>query len=298
MDTVVSIIVTYHPDYETLGQLFDAIMPQVSHVIVVDNSDNEAYHSDISQMLPANGSMIRQGYNSGIATAFNTGVAEAKILNASHVILFDQDSLPAPDMVECLLNTMNQVIESGQQVAAVGPNYIDVKGQKSSPFVKMKGFRLCRVECAENEIVTVDHLISSGSLISMNALNEIGLMEDELFIDYVDTEWCLRAIHKGYQIYGVGSARMNHDLGDEYAHLFGRAIPVHHPLRYYYTVRNGIWLIQQSWVSLSWKVMDFRRLFLIYLVFSFFVGKRLLNMKMLTLGIWHALIGKMGKYGE
>ncbi|MEQ8856288.1 glycosyltransferase family 2 protein [Gimesia sp.] len=298
MDFVAAIIVTFNPDKETLHKLIDAISVQVDYVCVVDNNSPQEIKQFILGILKDNGGLVSLEENYGIASAINHGVFRAREKNASHVVLFDQDSLPEPDMVDTLLTVMNEKTRLGCHVAAVGPRYSDIKGHHAAPFVKLQGIRLRRIDCAENEIVTVDHLISSGSLISMKALEEIGLMEEDLFIDYVDTEWCLRAIHKGYQIYGVGSARMKHDLGDEYANLFGRTFPVHHPLRHYYTVRNGIWLIQQSWVSFSWKVMDFRRLFLIYLVFSFFVGKRLLNMKMLSLGVWHALIGKMGKYGE
>ncbi|MFX8766500.1 glycosyltransferase family 2 protein, partial [Acinetobacter baumannii] len=42
-------------------------------------------------------------------------------------------------------------------------------------------------------------LISSGSLISVEALKAVGLMRDYYFIDYVDTEWCLRAEYLGYK---------------------------------------------------------------------------------------------------
>ena len=109
----------------------------------------------------------------------------------------------------------------------------------------------------------VDHLSSSGCLIAMDALAEVGGMEDRLFIDYVDTEWCLRAIYKGYSLFGVGSACMQHDLGDAFVNLFSRTVPVHSSLRYYYLIRNGLWLLRQPWVSSAWKIMDTRRFTLI-----------------------------------
>lgn len=296
MESVACIIVAYHPNREIFCKLLKAIESQVSSVIIIDNSDDQFVDEVIKQHLPQNGSFISKGFNSGIAEALNTGILEAKNLGTSHVILFDQDSIPESNMVSKLLSVMNQKALAGYNIAAVGPKYLDIKGQHASPFVKLKGIRLRRVECAENATVLVDHLISSGCLISMKALDEVGLMEEKLFIDYVDTEWCLRAIHKGYSLLGVGSAEMQHDLGDQFTHICGRTIPVHSSLRYYYLIRNGLWLSRQSWVSKPWKLMDLRRLFLIYVVYSFFIGTKFQNWKMMTKGIWHAMTGKMGKY--
>ena len=231
-DMVTAIIVTYHPEMVVLGALLDSVGSQVDHIIVIDNGSSRISGELIQQYLPANGTFISKGYNSGMAEAINTGLSEARKLAASHVVLFDQDSLPDPDMVENLFSVMSIKEETGYKVAAVGPRYSDVKGQQASPFVKLDGMRLRRVDCNEDEVVAVDHLISSGCLISMEALKEVGGMEESLFIDYVDTEWCLRAIYQGYALFGVCSAHMQHDLGDGFVDLFGRTITVRSSLRY------------------------------------------------------------------
>lgn len=298
MNSVACIIVAYHPDRETFCKLLKAIEDQVFSVIIIDNSDHKNLDERIKQRIPKNGLLISKDFNSGIASAINQGILQARKKKASHVILFDQDSIPESNMVSQLLAVMNQKVLAGDNIAAVGPKYSDRKGQHASPFVKLQGLKLRRVECAKNELVLVDHLISSGCLISMKALDEVGLMEEKLFIDYVDTEWCLRAIHKGYSLFGVGAAEMQHDLGDEFTHFWRRTLPVHSALRHYYLIRNGLWLSRQPWVSNAWKFMDLRRLFLIYIAYSFFIGTKFQNWKMMTKGIWHFMIGKMGKYTE
>lgn len=295
MRSVVAIIVTYYPEESGIIQLLRAIENQVAHVVIVDNGSTDTVEKIIRQHIPGNGLFISKGYNSGTAGAINTGIVAAEKLAASHIVLFDQDGLPEPDMVQKLISAMNKK-KLGCKVAAVGPKYADIKGEHPSPFVKLKGLKLCRVDCNEDEVVAVDHLISSGCLISMEALKEVGGMEESLFIDYVDTEWCLRAIYQGYALFGVCSAHMQHDLGDGFVDLFGRTITVRSSLRYYYLIRNGLWLLRQSWVSTAWRIMDARRLFLIYIVFSLFVGTRLMNWKMMTTGIWHGMTGKMGRY--
>jgi rhamnosyltransferase len=272
MISISAIIVTFNPCTAILSNLLFAISPQVAKVVVVDNGSSESVIKLTQEVLPNNGILIKKGFNSGIATAFNLGILEAEKNSSTHVILFDQDSLPDTNMVQELI----QVIISNDRVAAVGPKYSDVKGSHASPFVKLEGFSLKRI----------------------NSLKEVGVMEDKLFVDYVDTEWCLRAIHKGYSLFGVGSAHMQHDLGDEFVYLFGRTLPVHSPLRHYYLIRNGIWLLRQPWVSNKWRIIDTRRLFLIYIVYSLFVGKKFQNWKMMSLGIWHGLSGRMGCYDK
>lgn len=296
MKNISAIIVTYFPDVAKMKELLHALKNQVQRIIVVDNGSPEESVKVLEALLPEAGSLISTGYNSGLAKALNTGIAEARNAGAEYVILFDQDSVPGPDMVDTLLFAVQQKQQAGIRVAAAGPNYSDIKGQSASPFVKLDGTRLRRIDCGENEIVAVDHLITSGSLVPMDALAIIGDMEDQLFIDYVDTEWCLRAVDKGYLLYGVGAATMRHDLGDRNAGLLGRTVIVHSPLRYYYLLRNGIWLLRQSWVSRAWRIMDVRRLFKTYIGRSLFVGRRFENWKMMTVGIWHGFSGKMGRY--
>lgn len=297
MNSVIAIIVTYFPDRKCLFELIDAIMPQVDKLIIIDNGSPEEMVDFIRQKLYQIGVFISKNYNTGIAEAINTGILESQKLNARYVILFDQDSIPKYNMVDKLLCVIEKREKNGYKIAAVGPNYTDIKGEwDQSPFVKLKGQRLHRVDCGNNLAVSVDHLISSGCLIPMKSLQEIGLMESQLFIDYVDIEWCLRAKHKGFDLFGACSAHMQHDLGNDMANLFGRKIPVHSALRYYYLIRNGIWLLRQPWGSIAWKIADARRIFFVYIACSFLFGTKFKNWKMATIGLWHGLIGKMGKY--
>lgn len=297
MTNIISaIIVTFNPDTEVLKTLIKSLAPQVNHIFIIDNGSSKNTVDFIRAILPPNGLLIDKGYNSGISEAINTGILEANKHHSSYVVCFDQDSLPAADMIAQLLSAIKRKIDDGIKVAAVGANYSDIKGDSLSPFVRLVGHKFQRIDCTDSEIVEVDHLITSGCLFTMSALVDIGYMEPKLFIDYVDTEWCLRAINKDYLLFGIGAAKMQHDLGDYFVKVFGRTIPVHSPLRNYYLVRNGVWLLLQPWVSLNWKTMHFIRLIKIYIVLSLLVGKKFENWRMMTKGIVHVIKGKMGRY--
>ena len=293
MSKITAVVVTYYPDYKALNSLIEAVVSQVDRVVIVDNAtaDLRIDHFPTFQSVE----WLVNRSNLGVAAAYNQGISVAQRNDASHIVLFDQDSCPSTNMIEVLLQTWRQAKNEGLKVAALGPNYRDTKGVYQAPFVKMKGIGLTRVACNSGESVEVDHLISSGCLIDLEALHDIGTFEEQLFIDYVDTEWCLRARKKNYLLLGVGDADMQHSLGDKYLRFLHKRIPAHSPLRHYYLLRNGAWLTSQTWVGWRWRIIDFKRLVKIFIVFSLFSESRWEHCKMMVLGLLHFGKGKMGK---
>ncbi|MGM8227447.1 glycosyltransferase family 2 protein [Cellvibrio sp. ARAG 10.3] len=292
MRKIIAVIVTYHPDAAQLLRLIERAAGQADQVLVIDNATPGFTSSAFA--LP-NVQVQVNHQNLGLAAAYNQGVEFGRTQGASHILLFDQDSCPSPTMVKELVDAWEQTEQRGLRVAAAGPNYTDAKGRYQSPFVKIQGLKLVRVPCGQGETVEVDHLISSGCLISMEAIDDVGAFEDQLFIDYVDTEWCLRARQHGYALLGVGAADMEHDLGESYLTVFNRRVPSHSPLRHYYLIRNGCWLISRPWVGWRWRVIDSVRLFKILVVFSLFSVNRYQHCRMMVVGLFHAVRKKMGK---
>jgi len=292
---VVAIVVTYQPVLEILGQLLDAVAPQVTSVVLVDNGshiDLAAWNNE--RDIPA-AELRLLGENRGIATAQNVGIQWARNSGAEYVLLLDQDSIPAPDMVKKLTFTIAEQPLS----AAVGPRYLDERQENPPPFIRVRGLRLERCACStEKSIVPVDYLIASGCLIPMSVLDMVGDMRDDLFIDYVDIEWGLRARHHGFQSYGVCAAPMRHSLGDDPIEFFGKKIPLHSPLRHYYHFRNAVLLYKEPWVSVNWKLVDGWRLCLKYVFYSIFAKPHMAHWRMMTLGVWHGLTGKTGKLAQ
>lgn len=293
---VVAIVVTYQPELATFVRLLNALSHQVDATVVVDNSSNHSVSSLLEQRKQKNEFSIVFGTNHGIANAQNAGIDWARERGAQYVILFDQDSEPARNMVTVLLSAAEKKIKSGVPVACVGPRYLDNRQDNPPPFIKVKGLKIERQPCVfGSTIAEVDYLIASGCLIPINALDVAGGMREEFFIDYVDIEWGLRAKHHGLQSFGVCAATMRHILGDQPIEFLGRKIPLHSPLRHYYHFRNAVWMYRQAWLPLHWKIADGLRLLLKYGFYTIFAKPRLQHLKMMSLGIWHGLIGRMGR---
>ena len=140
-------------------------------------------------------------------------------------------------------------------------------------------------------------LISSGSLIPISALDTIGEMDEELFIDHIDTEWSLRARSLDWQSYGVCSALMEHRLGEHTFRVWWgrwRYVSIHQPFRYYYIYRNSILLHRRSYADPLWKQADQLRLLLITMFVVLLSNQRLSCIKMIVRGVTDAIRRKTG----
>lgn len=293
---IVAVIVTYHPELDALTSLLNRLAGQVSSVVIIDNGSDQPLAALLKTRAHSQEYFDPLGKNLGIAVAQNKGINWARQQGADYVVLFDQDSEPAPDMVACLLAVAEEKSASGETIAAVGPRYLDPRQENPPPFIRIRGLQLERLACPQSStVVPVDYLIASGCLIPMAVLNKVGGMRDDLFIDYVDIEWGLRARHHGFQSYGVCAATMAHSLGDHPLRFFGRSIPLHSPLRHYYHFRNAVLLYRENWVSLNWKLVDGWRLVLKYGFYTLFANPRLEHCRMMTLGLWHGLRCRVGK---
>jgi len=305
-ESIAAVIVTFNPQLQNLKQNILAIFDQVDQVIVIDNgSENQASLRDMLHDFADKKIMCRcLKTNQGIGLGHNHGIAIAKENQHDYVLLLDQDSLVEPNMIELLYDAVLQLTAAGEvaTLAAVGARYIGDIGNDSF-FVRFGWFKFQRQYCfgAEHGIISADFLISSGSLIPMKVIDQIGDMDDSLFIDHVDTEWFLRAKAAGLQAYGVCQAKMQHGLGEQMRRVrfFGvgreRHVPQHKPFRYYYMFRNSIALYRRKNVSRKWKWNDMQRLLQIFIFYGICYGPRLRNLEMMFRGIFDGLRNKMGK---
>ncbi|MEN9423884.1 MAG: dTDP-rhamnosyl transferase RfbF [Pseudomonadota bacterium] len=296
---VVAVVVTHYPDLALLGRQLISLVPQVTAVVIVDNGSSDDLVAWNAQGGFSVTDVIALGENRGIATAHNMGIRWARQRQATFVLLMDQDSIPAADMVKQLL----AIAATYPSLAAAGPRYWDerqaVGSNKLTAFIRLEGLRLKRCSCdTADAVIPVSYLVSSGCLIPMAVLDKVGDMRDEFFIDYVDFEWGLRAAQQGLQSYGVCAAHLQHRLGDSHIRFFKKNIPLHRPVRHYYLLRNAVILYKEPSVSLRWKIADGVRLLLKCIFYVMFAKQRLTHGRMILLGGWHGLLGKMGKFNQ
>jgi rhamnosyltransferase len=297
---VCAVIVTLDPDLKIFSQLIAAISGQVREWVIVDNGSTETCLAAFKNYLQGSSHrhLILLGENKGIAAAHNCGIRWALQLKCSHILLLDHDSIPAADMVGHLLTLESTLLTAGKNVGAVGATSVDRRTTTRCGFVQKHGFFIRRrYPDAPEDYIKTDFLISSGTLIRSAALQHIGLMNEGYFIDHVDTEWCFRANHLGYGLFGSGKAILYHCLGDSVIKIWfarWREIPKHNPLRNYYMSRNTVRMICSTPMSMTWRLAHLYRL-LRFVVFFLLVAKpRMLRMKMMLFGLLDARKGMQG----
>ena len=268
--SVIAVAVTYNPDADQLTALLDALAPQVDQLLVVDNGS--ANQGEVRRLVldePAAARNVRWlglDTNLGIAAAQNRGIAWARRQAADFVLLSDQDSLPAPDMVAELLRTFHEAAENpagaealAAPVAAVGPVPRDAR-QAGDEGALVYSFTTWgpkrRTVPGPGEVLEVPFVLASGCLVPMSAFEAVGPLDDKLFIDHVDLAWCLRAVSRGYRVLVSGDATLYHSLGDNVARVRGRKrhVHVHSPIRNYYIMRNTLLLMRAPFLPLAWKL--------------------------------------------
>lgn len=298
--SVGAVIVTYRPDRIKLEALLRAIHPQVGAIAIIDNTESSRTVADASVLELAkqfHAECIPLGENRGIAAAQNAGIRKLNAKSELEYILFlDHDSLPSEAMVESLVGGFLMQTAAGYRVGAVGPQIMLPKIGIQIPFLQISWLRTRRIACHfPSEQIKTDHLISSGTLTSKAVLQDVGFFREDLFIDYVDVEWYLRAIQQNYTLWGICSATMEHDLGDEPITVGGRPFFSHSPLRHYYLVRNAIALYKSPLIPLRWKCSDIPRLFLKSMFYILFGKSRFAQMRMMGKGVFDGFTGRMGQ---
>lgn len=292
--TTHAVIVSYRPDILALEAQLERLAPQLAVIVIIDNGSGAETQRTLAGLAKRFGAeLVKNPRNLGVAAALNQGIGHARQRGATHVLLMDQDSLPASDMLARLHAALAR-LSRHESIAAVGPVAEDLRTGEAAPFVRV-GFPLNRkLAATPGEDIRCDFLITSGCLLPIAVIDAVGGMDEGLFIDNVDLEWSFRAARAGHALYGVGDARMGHRIGEGVRRLpLGRSF-VHSPLRLYYMMRNRILLYRRAATPPVWIAQDVPRALLKLLRFSLLVRPRRANAQAMLAGVRDGLRGRTG----
>ena len=133
-------------------------------------------------------------------------------------------------------------------------------------------------------------------LIPVPVLSKVGLMAEELFIDWVDLEWCWRAKKCGYCIIGCADITIKHTLGDRIQKIGSNMYPIRSPIRHYYIVRNAINLaLRCDYINSAMRInLLFKAL--LYLIGFIVLGKPHLKHIFYSIkGLCNGITNKLGE---
>ena len=296
---IAAVIVTYNPDIEVLQRQLAVLIRQVQLVVYIDNgslnsADIMECVSDIDRSSETQVVLIENKENKGLGFAQNRGIEAALAAGATQILLLDDDSEIEDDFVNNLLVAKDELLKRGLRVGAIGPTYYNRKTGEQYPITKYIGPFIDR-RLPKNESVEATFLIASGCLIDSEVINEVGLMNEDFFIDYIDVEWSFRAISKGYKLYATPRASMNHIIGEDRVGVLGRKISLHSPLRKYYLFRNSVFMIRCPYIALGYKVREVIFYGLRLVVFLILSDEKMKYFRYSVMGYWDGLRNKRGR---
>ncbi|WP_324035473.1 glycosyltransferase family 2 protein [Aeromonas caviae] len=280
---IYSIIVTYNPNKSNLSLLVNSLISSGVIPVIVDNASDDDFSAPCQ--------LIKLDSNYGIAKAQNIGIKYALKQNAKAIIFFDQDSSIKD---ESFIRKLYQPILD-KKAYITAPVFTDLARGFIYSIVDIDkhGRRTKYYPAIGDAPFKVSSVISSGTMVEAQAITEIGDMVDELFIDYVDTEWCLRAYSKGFDILVIPNARMIHSIGDKTFKLGAFYVPKHSPFRRYYRLRNAFYLLRQDHIPkrLAYREIAFAVIHQVILI-AVSKGERLAYLSSFYSGLRDGILGR------
>ena len=289
--TTCAIIVSYHPD-ELIVQLTHALLQQVPQVVIVDNGSNAQSRARLQELARDDRvNLIWNSSNQGIATALNQGVRFAQRNGFIWVATFDQDSQVNEGYFAALFGALDMT-PLAAQIAILAPRYLDPRTGVTSAFEGQHHQRSKR-------FVTLDVAMTSGNLVRCSAFEMVGMFWEELFVGYVDYEFCLRCRHHGLLIVGVTDAVLVHRPGNCVRRRFLWMNPVlshYQPLRRYYNARNSVAVYRRHGLRrIRWMLSDMWELVRETAKVALLEEQKIPKLRAIFCGLLNGLAGRLGK---
>jgi len=217
MSKVFIIIVNYnswHDTLECLESLKKITYPNFSILIIDNNSTDNSLRklNEYKQKRHNSLFIIHNSKNLGFAGADNIGIKKALEKKADYVLLLNPDTIVEPDFLDKLVETAEKSKQQGK-LAFFGPRiYLKTENSKlKTPQIysnggiinwsqtkgTLKDYGKSASEVKETEPFETDYVSGTSVLISKELIEKVGLMREDYFLYYEDTDWAIRARKQG-----------------------------------------------------------------------------------------------------
>ncbi len=186
---------------------------------VVDNGSTDMSVKRIKETYPGKLVLIENKENLGGSGGFNTGLREVYKKGYPYVMCVDNDALLDENAIGNLYKFLETHPEAGMAGAKVyhlgNPDYVQQFGQE----IDFKYF--CTEALYFNEyedgsmpeFIYTDSVAACSLMVKRCVIDQIGLMPEENFLYWDDTEWCYLCNLAGYKVASVGNAKALHAMG-------------------------------------------------------------------------------------
>ena len=228
MNRLLSIITVTHQSCDELPRLMESLQaagwtrePGRSEIIVVDSGSTDGTLEMVRRRWPSVRT-VDCGGNVGFSRGCNIG---QELADAPYRVLLNPDTVIPPGALEKLLSWLME----RPRVAAVGPQLVDEDGNpqistQKFPNVKQVISRQWagllsplgvndRGDVQPNRPGPTDWISGACLVMSADAWEDVGPLDVEFFLYFEETDWCLRAVGKGWEIHYLPEVHVVHTGG-------------------------------------------------------------------------------------
>lgn len=238
-----------------LHSLFSALPWRSMEVLVVDNASGDGTAEMVQSQFPQV-RFIRSEENLGFSRGNNLAIRRAQ---GRYIALVNPDVVLLPGCLDALADFLDQ----NPKVGNVGPRVFnpDMTQQSTCRRFPTLWNNLCSATSlatifkdskffagehmfyfSHDRILPVDVIVGCFSMIRRETFDEVGLLDDNLFMYGDDVDWCRRCWSAGWQVIFFPGARAIHDRGKTTAPYPVRfAVAQQRSVLYYWRKHHGFW---------------------------------------------------------
>ena len=219
-------------------------------IVVVDNASSDESVTMLSELYGDKIKLIGLNENIGFAGGNNVGIKYALEQETDYVLLLNNDTEVEPDFLKELIKTSN----SDNEIGAVGGkiNYFAEKnkiwfvGGKINSFLgKTEHIGVNEIDNNQyNENIECEYITGCLMLVKRDVLENVGLMPEDYFLYYEETEWCTQIRKKGYKLVVNPKALIYHKVSSS-TQKISNIVSYYYDRNSYYFVMNNFGVIQK-----------------------------------------------------
>lgn len=277
------VVILYHPVMEVFHNI-KTYADCLEKLWVIDNTEYDLQHYSEHFNGYSNMEIIQDGCNKGIGACINTALKQAEQMGGAWLLTMDQDSSFSVSNLVAYKKMISK-IDVLEKIAVIGVRFHHEEKEPDENIVLRNNLSL----------------ITSGSCINLRAVKELGYMNEELFIDEVDSEFSYRAVAAKWQVMVCDGIYIKHDLGERKlvrsvatGKLSNRG--THSPVRLYYMTRNYLWVKKKyrAFFPELFKVRS-KQLLHVFKNNLLYSGKKIQVLRMILKGYFDFKKNKLGK---
>jgi GT2 family glycosyltransferase len=259
------VVIVNYKSAELVSQSLSCLLPQLDRttdcVKIVDNFSQDHSVDYLNEFIEEHDyndvvEVIASNLNGGFSYGNNLAISPALTKkNPEYILLLNPDTLMCENSISSLLNFMNTHPRAGiagsrlegadgvVQCSAFRFHSL-LSELESSLRLGVVSRWLSKWKVAKsisNTACIVDWVAGASMMIRSDVLREVGLMDEDYFLYFEETDFCLQANRHGWECWYVPESRVIHFVGQSTGVVSGNALRPRRP-QYWFEARQHYFL--------------------------------------------------------